>query len=124
MQGNGTPAQGIGFYKNLEAYLSTLEKLRQLSIDHIICGHDYDEIGWNVDGAENVSKVLQCCEDAVARYHEFILQQHRAGITDPVEIALALIRTYGCAMPDKLFLALYTVTQHLGKIQYKSLRGI
>jgi glyoxylase-like metal-dependent hydrolase (beta-lactamase superfamily II) len=116
LQGNGTPAQGVGFYKNLTEYLASVRKLQQLPIDNIICGHDYDEIGWNISGAEAVSKALQCCEDAVARYHNFILQQHRAGMSDSVELALALIRKHGCAMPEKLFLALYTVTQHLEKI--------
>ena len=117
LQGNGTPAQGVGFYKNLEDYLSSLQKLRQLPIENILCGHDYDEIGWNISGAGAVSRALQCCENAAARYHDFILQQYRMGMTDPVELALALIRTHGCAMPEKLFLALYTVTQHLERIK-------
>lgn len=117
LQGNGTPAQGVGFYKNLEDYLSSLQKLRQLPIENILCGHDYDEIGWNISGAGAVSRALQCCENAAVRYHDFILQQYRMGMTDPVELALALIRTHGCAMPEKLFLALYTVTQHLERIK-------
>ena len=118
LQGNGTPAQGVGFYKNLEQYLSSLQKLQQLPIDHIVCGHDYDGIGWNISGAEEVRKALQLCFESTQRYHDFILRQNQAGIEDPVEIALALIRTHGCAMPDKLFLALYTVTQHLEKIKH------
>ncbi len=118
LQGNGTPAQGVGFYKNLEQYLSSLQKLQQLPIDHIICGHDYDGIGWNISGAEEVRKALQLCYESTRQYHDFILRQNQAGIEDPVEIALALIRTHGCAMPDKLFLALYTVTQHLEKIKH------
>lgn len=117
LQGNGTPAQGVGFYKNLDEYLCSLRKLQQIQIDHVICGHDYDEIGWNISGAEAVRSALQCCQAAVERYHDFILRQYQAGVSDPVEVALALIRKYGCAMPDKLFLALYTVTQHLGKIE-------
>lgn len=117
LQGNGTPAQGVGFYKNLDEYLCSLRKLQQIQIDHVICGHDYDEIGWNISGAEAVRSALQCCQAAVERYHDFILQQYQAGVSDPVEVALALIRKHGCAMPDKLFLALYTVTQHLGKIE-------
>lgn len=117
LQGNGTPAQGVGFYKNLEEYLASLQKLQQMPIENIICGHEYDEIGWNISGTEAVSKALQCCRNAVARYHDFILRQYQAGMSDPVELALELIRTHGCAMPEKLFLALYTVTQHLEKIQ-------
>lgn len=118
LQGNGTPAQGVGFYKNLEQYLASLQKLQQIQIDHIICGHDYDGIGWNISGAEEVRKPLQLCYESTRQYHDFILRQNQAGIEDPVEIALALIRTHGCAMPDKLFLALYTVTQHLEKIKH------
>ena len=117
LQGNGTPAQGVGFYKNLEEYLASLQKLQQMPIENIICGHDYNQIGWNISGAEAANKALQCCRNAVERYHDFVLRQYQAGKTDPVELALELIRTHGCAMPEKLFLALYTVTQHLEKIE-------
>ena len=117
LQGNGTPAQGVGFYKDLEAYCASLQKLQQLPIEHIVCGHEYDGIGWNISGADAVKNALQCCADAVQRYQMFILEQYQAGVSDPVEIALALIRTHGCAMPERLFLALYTVTQHLEKIK-------
>ena len=117
LQGNGTPAQGVGFYKSLDQYLDSLEKLRAMDIDHIVCGHDYAGIGWNIDGAEAVRKALQACCDAVRLYDGFIREKHLAGMTDPVEIALELIRTHGCAMPERLFLALYTVTQHLEKIE-------
>lgn len=117
LQGNGTPAQGVGFYKDLEAYCASLQKLQQLPIEHIVCGHDYDQIGWNISGVDAVKNALQCCADAVQRYQNFILAQYHGGVSDPVEIALALIRTHGCAMPERLFLALYTVTQHLEKIK-------
>ena len=114
-QGNGTPAQGVGFYKDLEAYVASIRKLQQLPIDRIVCGHEYDHIGWNVAGPKSVRDALQCCLDAVQRYDDFVLQQYQAGQSDPAEIALELIRTHGCAMPERLFLALYTVTQHLEK---------
>lgn len=117
LQGNGTPAQGIGFYKNLEQYLYSLEKLQRFEIHNIVCGHEYDGIGWNISGAEASGRALQYCFGAVQKYHEFILRKYEAGIIDPVEIALELIRAHGCAMPERLFLALYTVTQHLEKIK-------
>lgn len=116
LQGNGTQMQGIGFYKNMRDYLYSLQKLQQLPIAHILCGHDYNAIGWNIRGMNAVSAALSCCRDWVERYHEFILRRYRAGVTDPVELAVELIRTHGCAMPNKLFLALYTVTQHLDQI--------
>ena len=117
LQGNGTPAQGIGFYKDLEGYLASVRKLQKMPIEHMICGHEYDEIGWNICGAENVRNALRICLESSGKYHDFIWQKYRCGITDPVEIALKLIRTHGCAMPEKLFLALYTVTQHLEKMK-------
>ncbi len=117
LQANGTPAQGVGFYKDLDAYRASLKKLMELHASNILCGHDYDGIGWNISGTEAVEAALQSCWDSTQLYENFILEQYRAGMTDPVELALALIRTHGCAMPERLFLALYTVTQHLEKIK-------
>lgn len=120
LQGNGTPAQGVGFYKSLDQYLASLQKLQDMEIDHIVCGHDYDGIGWNIDSADAVRKALQACFDAVELYDGFIREKYLSGMTEPVEIALDLIRTHGCAMPERLFLALYTVTQHLEKIEHNN----
>ena len=123
IQGNGTPAQGVGFYKDLEAYRASLVKLRQLPIENILCGHEYDGIGWNVSGADAAGKALTLCEEATQRYHDFICSQYQAGTQDPVALALDLIRTHGCAMPERLFLALYTVTQHLEKMKQEYIGG-
>ena len=117
VQGNGTPAQGVGFYKDLDAYRASVEKLLGLPVENMICGHEYHRIGWNITGAENVRKALELCLDCTWQYQDFVEKQHQAGISDPAEIARAMIRTLGCGMPDRLFLALYTVTQHLEKIQ-------
>ena len=117
LQANGTPAQGVGFYKDLDAYLASVHRLRQLGAQNILCGHEYDKIGWDIRGAEAVAQALQACESYPRLYQEFISQHYRDGMTDPVEIAKLLIQQHGCGMPEKLFLALYTVTQHLQKIQ-------
>ena len=121
LQGNGTPVQGVGFYKDLDAYCVSLRKLQQLPIEHIVCGHDYDEIGWNISGTEAVQQALQICGTYVDRYHQFIQDQYQQGNTDPVAIAQQLIQDQGCGMPEKLFLALYTVTQHLDKLHSSGL---
>ena len=120
LQGNGTPAQGVGFYKDLDAYLSSVRCLQQLNAEHILCGHEYDKIGWNIRGADAVQVALQTCEAYPQLYHQFIQHHYQAGMTDPVAIAKLLIQQQGCGMPDKLFLALYTVTQHLKKIEAES----
>ena len=117
LQANGTPAQGVGFYKDLDAYLASVHRLQQLGAEKILGGHDYDKIGWDIRGAEAVAQALQKCEEYPRLYHEFIQQRCNEEITDPVQIATLLIQQHGCGMPAKLFLALYTVTQHLQKIE-------
>ena len=117
LQANGTPAQGVGFYKDLNAYLASVHRLQQLGAENILCGHEYDKIGWDIRGAEAVAEALQKCEEYPRLYHGFIQQCCNEGITDPVQIATMLIQQHGCGMPAKLFLALYTVTQHLQAMQ-------
>lgn len=112
LQADGTISQGVGFYKNLEDYLFTLEKLNTLPIRNILCGHDYVGIGYWMEGQTQVRKALDYCRERVTAYHTFI-REHKA--LPPVEIALALIRELGCGMPEYLFMALYTVTEHLKK---------
>ena len=117
LQANGTPAQGVGFYKDLDAYLASVHRLQQLGAENILCGHEYDKIGWDIRGVESVTQALLKCEEYPWLYQEFIQQRYNEGITDPVQIAKLLIDQHGCGMPAKLFLALYTVTQHLHKIE-------
>ena len=112
LQADGTISQGVGFYKSLEDYLFTLEKLNTLPIRNILCGHDYVGIGYWMEGQTQVRKALDYCRERVTAYHTFI-REHKA--LPPVEIALALIRELGCGMPEYLFMALYTVTEHLKK---------
>ena len=110
LQANGTICQGVGFYKSLPDYLHTLSKLQALPIENILCGHDYDGIGYWMAGRENVAKALAYCRHCVAEYDRFITQRKSQ---TPETIASALIEALGCGMPERLFMALYTVTQHL-----------
>lgn len=110
LQGNGTVCQGVGFYKSLPDYLYTLEKLKNTPIRNILCGHDYAGIGYWLEGKEQVSRGLDCCLERVVSYDRFI-RAHKD--LEPAAIATALIEEMGCGMPEHLFMALYTVTQHL-----------
>lgn len=116
LQGNGTPTQGVGFYQSLPEYQASLEKLMALGAENIILGHEYDGIGDVILGVENVRKTLDYCKDRVEVYDCIIKKQIEDGISDPVDIALRLINEIGCGMPEKLFLALYTVTEHIKHI--------
>lgn len=113
LQANGTICQGVGFYKSLSDYRWTLERLCKLDIENILCGHDYEGIGYLVTGKEQVQHTLRICEDHVADYQGFIWQLWQSGMQDPVEIAKKLIEEKGCGMPERLFMALYTVTEHI-----------
>lgn len=116
LQANGTPTQGVGFYRSLPDYLGTLEKLSGAGLRNIVCAHEYDGIGCVVKGAEAVSAALKYSAERVALYDRKIKEYVAAGVPveeEPVSLALKLIGEVGCGMPDALFLALHTVSEHL-----------
>ena len=139
LQANGTPTQGIGFYRDLPAYRATLEKLvtdasrvaptvtdasRVGVLENLVCGHDYDGIGSVILGRENVMKALRYCVERVELYGRKLGEYCGKGTgalttTDEdalVPLALKLIDDVGCGRPQSLFLALHTVEQHLKEI--------
>lgn len=110
LQANGTICQGVGFYKSLPDYLYTLEKLEKTPIQNILCGHDYEGIGYWMEGEAQVKKALDYCWERVEAYDAFIRTRKDQ---EPVHIAVELISELGCGMPEHLFMSLYTVTEHL-----------
>lgn len=117
LQGNGTPTQGIGFYQSLDDYLYTLRKLRVMDVQGIVLGHEYDGLGEIIEGREKVLSALDTCLEYVKSYDAFIKKMHAQGNDDSVEITKKLIGELGCGQPENLFLALYTVNEHLQKMQ-------
>lgn len=113
LQANGTICQGVGFYKDLKGYRSALLRLLEVDAENILCGHDYDGIGWQIHGKYQVKAALHKCLAYLEQYHSFLTKRFRAGETDPVKLAEELIDTLGCGRPERLFMALYTVEQHL-----------
>lgn len=116
LQANGTPTQGVGFYRDLDAYRSSLAKLSGAKISNIVCGHDYDGIGCVVKGAEKVAEALGYSAARVELYDRKIREYVAAGVPveeEPVALARKLIGEVGCGMPESLFLALHTVSEHL-----------
>lgn len=113
LQGNGTPSQGIGFYKDLNLYRYSVSKLLEMEIEALLCGHDYDKLGYLIQGKEAVQKALKSCLAITFFYQKLIDGALSLGITDPNEIAEKLIREHGCGMPDYLFMAVYTVCEHM-----------
>lgn len=116
LQANGTPTQGIGFYRDLAAYRNTLDKLSVAGLQNIVCAHEYDGIGCVIKGAENVSRAIRYSAECVELYDRKLKEYVAAGVPveeEPVSLALKLIGEVGCGMPDALFLALHTVSEHL-----------
>lgn len=116
LQGNGTKLQGIGFYQNLVDYINSVSKLRKLEVENIIAGHNYDAMGDVIIGKENVHLALESCIDYTKKYDEFIRNILSREDDDLEKIAIDIIKNIGCGMPEYLFLALYTVTQHINSI--------
>ena len=119
LQANGTVCQGIAFYRDLAAYRQTLAKLAKENIENIVCGHDYDGIGSVLRGKANVAAALRYSEERVKLYAERIAAYLKDGVpveSEPVSLAEKLIREVGCGVPEKLFLALHTVSEHLKEL--------
>ena len=113
LQGNGTDMQGIGFYQDLDAYRSSVEKLMNLNIENILCGHDYDKLGFLISGKDAVKSALKECILVTEFYQQFVDKELSFKNTDPKEIAEKLIREHGCGVPNFLFMAVYTVCEHI-----------
>lgn len=113
LQGNGTDAQGIGFYQSLDSYRSSLRKLLDSDVENILCGHNYDQIGYWVSGKEAATAALQRCLLRTEFYQKFVDNELSAGNSDPEKIAEKLIRQHGCGVPNYLFMAVYTVCEHI-----------
>lgn len=116
LQANGTPTQGIGFYRDLEAYRKSLGRLSETGLQNIICGHEYDGIGSVIKGAADAASALDYCKRRIELYDSKIKEYVESGIPvedEPVTLALKLIGEVGCGMPDQLFLALHTISEHL-----------
>ena len=110
VQGNGTPTQGVAFYRNLPDYIRTIRKLQPMAIEHLVCAHDYDGIGAVIHGRDNVRRALADCMAQVERYDAFV---RAAGDgADIAETADRMIAAMGCGTPEKRFMAMYTVRAH------------
>ena len=90
--------------------------MSEAKLENVVCGHEYDGIGSIIKGADEVAVALQYCKDRVELYDCKIKEYVASGMSvedEPVAMALKLIGEVGCGMPDQLFLALHTVSEHL-----------
>ncbi len=113
LQGNGTSLQGIGFYQDLTAYRNSIQKLQAMDIGNIVTGHPYEPCGAHAVGKEKSVAYLEQCLYLTRKYDILISEIREQGTTDPADIAARLIKRIGGNIPEYLFLALYTVCEHL-----------
>ena len=113
LQGNGTDAQGIGFYQDLEVYRSSVRKLLASDVENLLCGHDYDRLGYWISGKSAVDSALSESLSLTEFYQQFVDNELASGNTDPVKIAEKLIKEHGCGVPNYLFMSVYTVCEHI-----------
>ena len=87
-----------------------------------MCGHDYDGLGDVIRGEKAVADALAYSVARVRLYGEKIRAYVADGVpveAEPVTLARKLIGEVGCGMPDALFLALHTVSEHLKDLKMK-----
>lgn len=113
LQGNGTDLQGIGFYQSLPAYRASLGRLGDMDIVNLIAGHPYLPVGATAIGREDVLAYLNECFRSVDLYDKLIAEIWHSGEHEPANIARQLIQRVNGQEPEFLFLAIYTVIEHL-----------
>lgn len=115
LQLNGTVSQGCALLMDPEAYVRSLERLMEMDIHHIVCGHPYLPLGAEAIGPEASRRYLRACHRAAARDEGFVRGMMAAGETEASVIARALIRHIGGTEPQHLFLPLHTVVEYMKK---------
>lgn len=115
LQMNGTVSQGCALLMDVRGYARTLDRLRALEVENIVCGHPYLPLGAEAIGREAVRRYLDACAQCSDHDEGFVRGMLAAGVDDAPQIARALIREVGGREPEHLFLPLYTVTEYISK---------
>ena len=113
VQGNGTWGQGIALYMDRAAYRDTLMRLMALNAEVLVAGHRFEPFPPVFPGEEKVRSFLEESLSFSEKYDILIREAEEEGIHSVPEIARRLLERIGCGMPEKLFLACWTVASHL-----------
>lgn len=123
VQANGSVTQGIAFYQDLNAYRATIRKLQAREIEHLVAAHAYDGMGYAVHGSREVRTVLDRCLRYTEGYGNLVGECLNSGLNDPVAITRKVVEELGCAKPKYLFLAMYSVMEHIKEQKGGSIRA-
>lgn len=113
VQGNGTWGQGIALYMDRAAYRDTLMRLMALNAEVLVAGHRFEPFPPVLLGEEKVRSFLEESLSFSEKYDILIREAEEEGIHSVPEIARRLLERIGCGMPEKLFLACWTMASHL-----------
>ncbi len=116
VQQNGTDTQGMALYMYLDDYERSLRRLAQLGAEKIVCGHPFNPMGAVAEGSAACREYLESCLALTRRYDAFIRTFFEKS-DDMRACAAALIGELGGVLPKHLFLALYTVSEHLKRMK-------
>lgn len=110
-------ASGLAFFQYLADYRKTLQKISALSnVEHLVASHDYVPYGHFASGKELVNKALQINDVVLDIYTTLIRRELDVGCTDTAEIATHVIQAMGTAVPEKIFMAMFSVDEIVAEI--------
>lgn len=115
LQQNGTDTQGMALYMDLDAYRDSIAKLKKTEIRRIVCGHPFNPLGAFAEGERACAEYLDYCLNLTYEYDNLIAELHGQG-KNMRECAVGVIGAVNGIVPDRLYLAMYTVSEHLKKI--------
>lgn len=117
VQHNGTLVQGCALYMYLDDYRNSMQKLRALSAKTVVLGHPFLPHGDIIDGREAVDAFFADALRTVDTYGNFIHAAWKSGERDLCTIATRLVEHIGGVIPDYMFLPMYTVREHIRKLE-------
>lgn len=96
-QACGTDGVGLALIDRAKDYRASLNRVRALSPERLVCGHGFAPCDFVVEGRLRVRAFFQCCEDTLARYEDFLRAWQ--GARDASVIGEALVEAEGRTLP-------------------------
>ena len=109
-------AAGVAFYKDLPAYIHTLETLEKRNAENLFAAHDFKPYGFSAIGRKHVQEIFDVSKEAVACYDREIKSMLLDGMTEVADITRELLHRVHAIDPEYLFMAMYTVDAHLREL--------
>ena len=98
LTGDGLQQWGISRWgtivKDRKAYMRTLDKVEDMKIERIIASHDYEPLGMEAEGREEIIELLCECRETMYDIEDFVFE---SGCTDIEELQ----RGYGARYPER-----------------------